>query len=230
MKNNYISVAKRLKIYREKLSISQNNMANLLGVTQSHYSRLEEGKKIISYQSLNNFKRNGGDIQFLITGEWIKVGKIDQYLEKCCQIQDKEELLKLIIWASKQGEKIEGENKGEFEKTFLSKKLEFSEGVWKAIRITENLTQVEMASLLDINIKRYRRIEKKEILPDADILYSLHVQLNYSPLIVMDSDFFYLNELNGIWEKFSENTIRQLDELIQKGIRCIQEHEKYTDC
>ena len=47
-----------------------------------------------------------------------------------------------------------------------------------------------MASLLDINIKRYRRIEKNQVLPDADILYSLYMKLGYSPLIVMDSDFF----------------------------------------
>lgn len=55
------------------------------------------------------------------------------------------------------------------------------------------------------------------------------MKLGYSPLIVMDSDFFYLNKLNIVWKSFSEKTTRQLDELIQKGIRCIQKHEKYTD-
>lgn len=230
MKNNYISVAERLKIYRKELNVSQNDMADLLGVTQSHYSRLEDGKKIISYQSLKRFKNNGGDIQYLITGKWIRKGKIDEYLEKCRKIEDKEELLKLIIWAIKQGERIECEKKEIFEKSFLPREIELSKGVWKAIRIIENLTQVEMASLLDINIKRYRRIEKKQILPDADVLYSLYTKLDYSPLIIMDSNFFYLNELNSTWERFSEKTIVQLDELIQKGIRCIQEHEKYIDC
>ncbi len=229
MENSYLSVANRLRIYREKLNETQNSMGSLLGVTQSHYSRLEDGKKVISYQNLQHFRANGGDVQFLITGEWVKRGPIDEYLEKCRKVDDKEELLKLIIWAGRQGEQIENKRLELFDKSFLPKEIRNLNKIWKAIRINENLTQIEMASLLDINIKRYRRIEKNQVLPDADILYSLYMKLGYSPLIVMDSDFFYLNKLNIVWKSFSEKTTRQLDELIQKGIRCIQKHEKYTD-
>ena len=229
MENSYLSVSNRLRIYREKLNETQNSMGSLLGVTQSHYSRLEDGKKVISYQNLQHFRANGGDVQFLITGEWVKRGPIDEYLEKCRKVDDKEELLKLIIWAGRQGEQIENKRLELFDKSFLPKEIRNLNKIWKAIRINENLTQIEMASLLDINIKRYRRIEKNQVLPDADILYSLYMKLGYSPLIVMDSDFFYLNKLNIVWKSFSEKTTRQLDELIQKGIRCIQKHEKYTD-
>ena len=90
MENSYLSVANRLRIYREKLNETQNSMGSLLGVTQSHYSRLEDGKKVISYQNLQHFRANGGDVQFLITGEWVKRGPIDEYLEKCRKVDDKE--------------------------------------------------------------------------------------------------------------------------------------------
>lgn len=229
MKNGYLSVVNRLKIYRENLNKSQKGMAQLLGVTQSHYSRLEDGKKVISYQSLQCFKDNGGDVQFLITGESVCKGSIDQYMEQCNTREDKEELLKLIMWAGKQGEKIEHIKSGLYNNFFLEKENRNTEGIWKTIRIKEDLTQVEMAYLLDINIKRYRRIEKQQVLPDADVLYSLYVQLGYSPLVVIDSNYFYLNKLNDIWEKFSDNTVNKLDELIQKGIGCIREHEKYIN-
>ena len=48
-------------------------------------------------------------------------------------------------------------------------------------------------AIFDINIKRYRKIEKGETMPDAEILQTLYEKMQYSPLLVMDQKRFYLD-------------------------------------
>lgn len=230
MEMGYSSVINRLKWYRKELNKTQDSMSQMFEVGQAHYSKLEDGKKIISYHSLEMFEKNGGDIQFLITGEKYEQGRIDQYLAQCRTENGKKELLKLLFWVSRQGEAL-----GSQERKLLTKKtsasialIEYMEkdmSIWKSIRLLEKLTQIQMADILDINIKRYRRIEKMQSKPDAEILYTAYEKLGYSPLIIMKQEYYYLRELNTVWDKFSEKTIRKLDEIVRQGITLIQESE-----
>lgn len=230
MEMGYSSVINRLKWYRKELNKTQDSMSEMFEVGQAHYSKLEDGKKIISYHSLEMFEKNGGDIQFLITGEKYEQGRIDQYLAQCRTENGKKELLKLLFWVSRQGEAL-----GSQERNLLTKKtsasialIEYMEkdmSIWKSIRLLEKLTQIQMADILDINIKRYRRIEKMQSKPDAEILYTAYEKLGYSPLIIMKQEYYYLRELNTVWDKFSEKTIRKLDEIVRQGITLIQESE-----
>lgn len=232
METGYSSVIDRLKWYRKKLNKTQSGMSEMFEVGQAHYSKLEDGKKIISYRSLEMFDKNGGDVQFLITGECYRQGRIDRYLSQCKTENGRRELLKLLFWVSRQGEAICNSN---YDKTKLTKKtsssvaltdyMEKDTSTWKNIRLLENLTQIQMAEILDINIKRYRRIEKMQSKPDAEILYTAYEKLGYSPLIIMKQEYYYLNELNNVWDKFSEKMIGRLDEIVRQGINLIQESE-----
>lgn len=232
METGYLSVINRLKWYRKELNKTQSSMSEMLEVGQAHYSKLEDGKKIISYHSLEMFGKNGGDVQFLITGERYRQGRVDEYLAQCKTEKGKRELLKLLLWVSRQGEMICNCDFGE---TVLTKKtsssialteyMEKDTSAWKNIRLLENLTQMQMAELLDINIKRYRRIEKLQSKPDAEILYTAYEKLGYSPLIIMKQEYYYLNELNTVWDKFPEKMIGRLDEIVRQGINLIQETE-----
>lgn len=232
MATGYSSVIDRLKWYRKELNKTQSCMSEMFEVGQAHYSKLEDGKKIISYQSLEMFDKNGGDVQFLITGERYKKGRVDQYLEQCKTTEGRRELLKLLLWVSRQGEAI---CNCDCERTELTKKTDSSiavadyvgrdNSIWKGIRLLEGLTQIQMAEMLDINIKRYRRIEKMQSKPDAELLYTVYEKLGYSPLTIMKREYYYLNELNNIWDKFSEKMIGKLDQIVMLGIHLIREIE-----
>ena len=94
--------------------------------------------------------------------------------------------------------------------------------VWENIRKAEDYSQEEMARIFDINIKRYRKIEKGETMPDAEILQTLYEKMQYSPLLVMDQKRFYLDELNRVWAALpaewrqeTEAFVRQAEKLVR---------------
>ena len=50
--DTYYKIPKRLEEYRRKLSYTQEQMGELMGVGQDHYQRVEQGAVTISYHSL----------------------------------------------------------------------------------------------------------------------------------------------------------------------------------
>lgn len=78
---------------------------------------------------------------------------------------------------------------------------------------------------MDINIKRYRRIEKGESEPDAEILVELYEKLKYSPMIILDQKLFYEDRINKVWEGFPDSIKEKLGPVIEKAIGLINEYE-----
>ena len=48
MADEYRDVVKHLKAYRKEMSINQEEMGKRMGLTQSHYCKVEKGQLIIS--------------------------------------------------------------------------------------------------------------------------------------------------------------------------------------
>lgn len=222
---NYLEVVERLLLYRNKLKLSQTEMGTLLGVNQSHYSKLEAGIKIISYDSLYSFMNKGGDVQYLLTGKRTEESDLQKYVNACSNENMKAQIYRLILWLVNQG--VMMENKSSILPTqtyvnlFLADRDYFKISRWKSIREFEDLSQVEMAQLLDINIKRYRRIEKGYTKPDAEILSKLYKELGYSPLIFLKNDIFYVDGLNEVWRDLSWNTKNKLLYILINAVQLI---------
>ena len=100
------------------------------------------------------------------------------------------------------------------------------ETIWKNIRNLEHLTQAQMAESLKINIKRYQRLEKLEVDPDADILNSLYFLYGYSPLAILDENMYYIDEINKSWENFPESVKLQLHTVLEENMKLIFMYEK----
>ena len=172
--------------------------------------------------------RNGGDIYYLITGKERYTGVIDAYLDKFKILRDKVELLKLILWVTYQGVSYEESNKI-YEIKQAWKHIELIENekkinsIWKNIRKVEGISQKRMADQLDINIKRYQRMENLKTKPDAEILHSLFWDLGYSPLVMIKQVMLYVDEINKIWDEFPEKTRERLEGVIEQGIKLMQE-------
>ena len=216
MKSNYQSygkVVERLGQYREELGVSQAEMGSYFDVTQPHYQKLEKGMKVISQKSLLAFEAAGFDVFWLLTGKKNDSGFLDSYVNKFDSARQQQKFLEALIWATEEGTRINGdEYDGSLYKAYeLMKVSELDERfIWKRIRRTEDLTQIEMANLLEINIKRYRKIEKGEIAEDAAILASLYENLHYSPMLILNRKKYCLDELNRIWSKFDASLLQRL--------------------
>lgn len=231
MYSNYSKVAERLFAYRKALRKSQEEMGKELDVNQSHYCKLEDGSKIISYNSLKHFEENGGDIFYLLTGDRYDSGKMDGYIGKCKTAIGKAECLRMMLWLTKQGILLcENQDFRPLERAWKSVELAEQDreeaSVWKSIRKVEGLTQEEMAGKLDITLKRYRRIEKLQVQPDAEVLNTLFCVLGYSPFVIFHREIFYTDEINRIWEEFPEEIRNPLEEVLQENLKFIEWYER----
>lgn len=210
---SYIAVINRLKEYRKRCRLSQKEMGNMLGVTQSHYYKLENGLKTISRNSLLNFQEAGQDIFWLFTGRKKKNSDLDRYIFSCNTNEGKQQMLEALLWIVEEGLRIKGLKQEE--SLMKARKLMkigglYEKLIWEKIRTVECMTQNQMADMLEINIKRYRDIEKEEIEEDAEILSALYENLKYSPMLFLNRERFCLDELNIVWETFDEPLQKRL--------------------
>lgn len=231
MNSNYFQLIHRLISYREKLNKTQHQMGQLLGVTQSHYAKLESGQKIISFKSLKNFEKHDGDINYLITGSTIMPGKINEYLSFCKTDSGKIWLYEGLVWIFEKGfhfGSIDSSTLSQrtYKNLLFLKEYNKTDTIWECIRKSEDLSQINMAKIFDIDVKRYRRIEKLISEPDAEILNTLYCKLHYSPLIITNQELFYLDELNQAWELFPENIKETLNPLLRELLVFIHTYEK----
>ena len=85
---------------------------------------------------------------------------------------------------------------------------------------------MEMAERLQMEVKRYRRIEKEGAEPDVEVLCTLYDRFQYSPQIFFDLDKFYVDELNFYWCRLSESTKQFLNKIVNAAIDRIRAIEQ----
>lgn len=232
MGQNYSEVAERLQAYRQAQCKTQKEMSVDMGVTQSHYAKLESGANIISFDCLDTFGKNGGDIHFLITGQRLERGALDTYMDQCRTREGKLQMFRLILWIVKLGLRLDHEKGAELPETvyknlrLAQSELDKPENVWKTIRELDDITQFQMADILGINIKRYIRLEKEIIRPDAEILYRLYSRLSYTPLLIMKSSFYCLKECNDVWDGFCREVRDRLTPMLAFAVELICDSEE----
>lgn len=230
MYSRYDGVCKRLIEYRKEMNLSQIEMSNRFGVSQGYYSKLEQGTHTISFPNLQSFWKTGGDVYYLITGASYQLGIIDEYTKKCREEVDKIEIEKIIIWLINQG--IQRENLVDFDFSRLWKYVVYAENkykennIWLNIRKTEELSQEKIARIIDIDVKRYRRLEKNIILPDADILVTVYQKLGYSPLMFIENELFCSDVINKMWNMLSIKLQTEFRNFLNDAVKIIE--NKYT--
>lgn len=231
MSSYYPKIPERLQLYRKALNLTQEQMGKRFGVNQSHYYKLESGHKIISLRSLQCFEEQGGDVCYLLTGRRHITGQMNCYMDRCITDHGKNEFSKAMLWIIKQGIYLSKSQKLEIT-DFTLKNMELSgrqlksPSIWKNIRDIEGLSQHKMAEELDIGFKRFERIERKQGEADAEILCTLYERFHYSPLAVLNHQEFCLDEMNQVWEEFTDEIQHKLEPYLENALRLINEYEK----
>lgn len=226
MNEVYERMLKRLEGYRRRQGYSQEEMGSIFGVTQSHYSKLEQGKKVISGATLQKLSKQNIDIDFLVTGEATLRTELNDYMERCAN-EYKEELLQMLVWLVNRGIRMMNKS-AEWGRVDYQKDIELfhlkewnslaKERVWYGIRRVNHLTQVQMSEILDINIKKYREIEKVNRIPDAEVLVNLYVATGVRPSFLFAEELNNLNTLNYTWKRFTPDVKKELLYVLDRAV------------
>lgn len=228
MVDSYDEVLRRLKEYRKKMMMSQVDMCKKMGITQSHYSKIERREKVMSYDAFVALCDNGVDIDFLVTGVKTQATELD-YLFYQCPERQREQILKLMVIyvnvaldSQKESTSLCYTREIEILKFNLEERIhENHNTVWDYMRGISGLTQEKMAVGLGIDVKCYRDIEKEKNMPNVAVLVKLFEKYGYYPSLISKIKTNYLLMLNKIWVELSQNVKMQILALLNKDLEYI---------
>ncbi len=222
--SNYDKMCKRLIAYRNSLGLYQKDLGQLLGVTQEQYSYIENGVTKITDVHLRVFAQIGMDIDYLVVGETIKTEakELDFISELFYDEENRNFALKLI--AELTLKILSKADTHTFTKMDLNM-LKLLEGYleeWNDfsmisyVRLAMNSSQIDMAQLLGIGIKKYRAFEKEERFPDADLLIELYNMSGYPPSLFLDLYDRKLLVLKCVWKLLDADSRKRIFDLVDK--------------
>lgn len=203
MSANYNDVIKRLIEERIRLSLSQNEMARIVHMTQSNYSKVELGFRRLSYNEVKGLGESGVDAYYIFTG-YRNNFKYAEYLSKFSYY----ELISYLTIINS----VLMLRKCEFSVEFWSdiiKRTKYisliateqtTQNIFYTIRYSMKCQQRKMAEELGVDIKKYRDLEKGRSLPDSELLWKVYDSFCVSPMVILKDKRGLINEISTVLE------------------------------
>ena len=221
MRSSYEDFLFRLIQYRLYLNMTQEETSNVLGITQSQFSKMELGKTIVPYKSLKCLMKEGWDIDYLVTGK--ETGRNESELISILREAEKEqrsELLYAVAWLLEQGisrsiPDLSFETKCELEILKSRTSGQNEDSVLYEIRKISGISQIPMSEKLGVNIKKYRMLEKRKIDPDAELLLRIYEVTGCKPSLLIDFSNIENVIIDDLWQ--------QIERSVQKKILMLSE-------
>lgn len=177
MSISYQRFHERLKEERLRMNLSQLEIGQVLRMSQSHYSKVELGKRRLSYYELQCLCETKADVYYIFTGEKCEIEWNSFFLE--CTLEELKcylELLCILLMCLHKDKRIMLSDN-------MYKKLEhvqyvlmpYKKGktIFYKLRRALNYNQIKMADLLKVDVKKLRSMESGKTLPDSEIICQL---------------------------------------------------------
>lgn len=214
MSATYNDVLKRLVEERMRLGLSQKEMARLVHITQSNYSKVEKGLHRLSYEELKYLSKAKVDIFYIFTG-YRCAGKYTEYfqqytyVELCCYLGIIYSLIVLNYCRSSTEQWKNIAKRVKYVPLVLDCKK--SSNIFLVIRHTTSSRQKSMAEKLGVDIKKFRELEKDRCLPDSEIIWKVYNLFYISPAVVLKDKNSMINEISSLLEAAEENGAEVID-------------------
>jgi|GEM_PF-5347648 len=224
------SIGKRMRELRLNMKMTQAEISVILQISDKYYSRLERDVCRLSYDNIVGLHDNlKWDINYILTGREVGKSVFDKYLfSQPREVQKK--LTGLVLWTIRIVN-IESDTKQI--NTLISywakskdeyghkNKITIDNGLLKLVRDNMDLSQKEMAELLEIDVRKYGKLERGEIRPTLQSLLSIDRKLGYSPSFVLFGEINSLPYINEAWNNFSDDVKRKIVILLENGIQLV---------
>lgn len=234
---SYNDIIKRLVRYRTQTHKTQLDFANLLSLSQGQVSKLEHGEYILSYDILFTLHTQTDlDIDFLVTGRKTPhtvFHKMEEGLVSSAW--SRYDYTTLILYAITAALERFPAAKAErlYHTGYVARLLYYTamsgdrrlEDCWTNLRRAFDYTQVKFAGLMDIDLKRYRSIERGYSPANVELLMNLYNELKVKPSYFMNGRVENYEDLNFVLRSFSQEQQKHILRFIESGIGFINEME-----
>ena len=192
MDESYQNVLQRLKEERKRKKWSQEQISRQLRMSQSHYSKVELGKRRFTYYEVQYLYGLDVDAHYIFTGQ--KSGTEQEVFFSNCDYRELNFYMHILAYVA--------------EYLYVVRRLSNWETVYKELkyigyitapdRINDNslfalrraveCSQQKMAEKLGVDIKKIRSMENGESLPDSEILWNLYQFFRIPPAVFIKSE------------------------------------------
>lgn len=209
---------KRLIEERKRLGLSQKEMARLVYITQSNYSKVEKGFHRLSYEELKYLSKAKVDIFYIFTGyrcagKYVEYFQQYTYIELCYYLGIIYSLVVLNDYRSNAEQWKDIVKRVKYVPLVLDCKK--SSNIFLIIRHMTGSRQKPMAEKLGVDIKKFRELEKDRCLPDSEIIWKLYNFYQVSPAVVLKDKHCLINEISSLLEELEESWMEVMDIIVQ---------------
>lgn len=227
----YECVLERLVEFRKSLNLTQVQMAEKLNISQEQYSYLENGKVKITAELLRALNEMGLDVNYLITGEYDDICKnvVSDMFQSVKNEEYRKKMKRLMIYLLNivfvKETTDETEPEGE-ERNLLRYLEKYGEAFSMLLYVREklHLSQIAMADELGLGIKKYRKLEKEVIYPDAELLFVLWQKSDCPPVLFLDICDRELYVINLFWNELSKEQRLKIEDIFCNIEQCCKKN------
>ena len=223
MSDDYNRVLGRLKEERERMSLSQREMCQHVGMSQGQYCKIENGEQHFSFDEVKALSESGVDVHYIFTGQKANSRYIIEFeaygfKEIICLLEAIFSVVTCHYALSPSGVWKDLYQEVQYIR-LLDANDNFENNLFLLLRRLKGYTQKEMAVRFGMDTKKFRKLEQGKWLPDSEILCQFYSDFRVPPSILLKDKNGLLNEAGCFLEKIdseSENNIAAIVKAFHK--------------
>lgn len=220
---SYNEFLERLKNERLRYHITQKEMSGELKIIQNHYSKIESGKKRLTYYEINNLCSTDVDVYYIFTGNSSKKNK-------CKQVEYRHAIycLKLINLLAHNKCSHATKNQDDWKEIYLKTQyvnymdISFARrrNIFYAVRTDLGYSQIEMAKSIGVDVKKLRNLECGRVLPDSEIIFNMYQNYGVSPSVFLQNSQCVQREISYL----VESADNEIEDMLNECVAFVMEH------
>lgn len=219
----YSDVLIRLKEERTRLLWSQDDISRHMRMNQGNYCRIENGTRRLNYNEIKWLYKSGADANYIFSGQ--RSGSYGVF-KGVCNYKEALALFGVIAsvityhWATKRTDFW----KGMHQRVKFMHLWDFAcadqQNIFLLVRRDLEYSQLQMAKLLEVDIKKLRDLEKGRCLPDSELLWLMYDRFDIPPAVILQEEKGLISEMSGLLEQMAltgEKTSMEIIEILQNS-------------
>ncbi len=215
----YENVLERLREERGRLSITKADMSRYLHMDQSNYRKAELGQyRRFSYFEVKSMSDLGINVNYIYTGKVKKVITLD-FIEKL-SVNRLKSILQIIytIVELSYKEDFNQQYKAlleELKYIFFIKQNVNPSDIFLTVRRLKGYTQIKMADMIGVDVKKLRDLENGKKLPDSEIISKMYEVFKILPVVMIETKNCMLDTILYILDEIKKEDREKIVDIIK---------------